>query len=128
MTMASVATDPLSVTFRALGDPTRRAILRRLTAGTATVQELAKPFEMSLPAVSKHLKVLEQARLIERKTEAQWRRCSLNPEGFRRAAGFVETYRAFWEQQFDQLEDYFATLEEESNSNPMTTTDKGEVQ
>jgi DNA-binding transcriptional ArsR family regulator len=96
--------DRLSQTFAAFADPTRRAILARLASGSATVGELAEPFSMSLPAVSRHLKVLIDAGLIERRTEAQWRRCALRPEGFRAAADWIEFYRLFWEQSFDRLE------------------------
>ncbi|WP_421997581.1 ArsR/SmtB family transcription factor [Reyranella sp.] len=98
--------DPLSQTFSALADPTRRAILARLATGAATVGELAEPFDMSLPAVSRHLKVLTEAGLIERHTEAQWRRCALRAEGMRAAADWIEEYRRFWEQQFDRLDNY----------------------
>jgi len=100
--------DVLSQTFSALADPTRRAILARLADGDATVGELAEPFEMSLPAVSRHLKVLTQAGLIERSTEAQWRRCALRGEGLRAAADWIEFYRRFWEQQFDRLDAFLA--------------------
>jgi DNA-binding transcriptional ArsR family regulator len=98
--------DTLSQTFSALADPTRRAILARLALGDATVGELAEPFEMSLPAVSRHLKVLTDAGLIERHTEAQWRRCELRAEGLRAAANWIEEYRRFWETQFERLEAY----------------------
>lgn len=100
--------DALSQTFSALADPTRRAILARLADGHATVGELAEPFDMSLPAVSRHLKVLTEAGLIERSTEAQWRRCSLRGEGLRAAADWIEFYRRFWEQQFDRLDAFLA--------------------
>ena len=96
--------DPLTQTFSALADPTRRAILARLASGSATVGELAEPFDMSLPAVSRHLRVLSEAGLIERQTEAQWRRCALRGEGMRAAADWIEFYRQFWEQQFDKLD------------------------
>jgi DNA-binding transcriptional ArsR family regulator len=96
--------DPLSQTFSALADPTRRAILARLATGATTVGELAEPFDISLPAVSRHLKVLTDAGLIERHTEAQWRRCELRGEGMRAAADWIEFYRRFWEQQFDKLD------------------------
>ena len=96
--------DRLSQTFSALADPTRRAILARLATGAATVGELAEPFDMSLPAVSRHLRVLTDAGLIERHTEAQWRRCELRGEGFRAAADWIEFYRRFWETQFDKLD------------------------
>ena len=101
-------TDPLSATFSALADPTRRAILARLALGTATVNELAEPFDISLPAVSRHLKVLERARLITREREAQWRHCRLAPVPLKAAADWVERYRAFWEARFDALESFFA--------------------
>jgi len=100
--------DALSQTFSALADPTRRAILARLADGNATVGELAEPFDMSLPAVSRHLKVLSEAGLIERSTEAQWRRCALRGEGLRAAADWIEFYRRFWEQQFDRLDAFLA--------------------
>jgi len=98
--------DALTQTFSALADPTRRAILARLATGAATVGELAEPFDMSLPAVSRHLKVLTEAGLIERSTEAQWRRCTLRGEGMREAADWIEFYRRFWEQQFDKLDEF----------------------
>jgi DNA-binding transcriptional ArsR family regulator len=98
--------DTLSQTFAALADPTRRAILAKLADGDATVGELAQPFDMSLPAVSRHLKVLIDAGLIERHTEAQWRRCELRAEGLRAAADWIEEYRRFWETQFERLESY----------------------
>mgnify|MGYP002629879733 CR=1 FL=1 len=98
--------DQLSQTFAALADPTRRAILARLAAGAATVGDIAEPFDISLPAVSRHLKVLTEAGLIERHTEAQWRRCELRGEGMRAAADWIEFYRQFWENQLDRL-DYF---------------------
>ena len=94
--------------FSALSDPTRRAILARLAEGEATVNELADPFEISLPAVSRHLKVLEKARLITREREAQWRRCRLAPEPLKDAAEWVERYRAFWDARFDRLEKLLA--------------------
>src|SRR3954464_7475562 len=102
--------DRLSRTFSALADPTRRAILARLTTGEATVGELAEPFAMSLPAVSKHLKVLERARLISRGREAQWRPCRLDAAPLRAAADWIEDYRQFWEESFDRLDDYLAGL------------------
>jgi DNA-binding transcriptional ArsR family regulator len=100
--------DALSQTFSALADPTRRAILARLASGAATVGELAEPFDMSLPAVSRHLKVLTEAGLIERSAEAQWRHCALRGEGMRAAADWIEFYRRFWEQQFDRLDAFLA--------------------
>ena len=103
--------DGLSETFAALADPTRRAILARLASGEASVTELAEPFEMSMPAVSKHLKVLERAGLIVRGREAQWRPCRLDAGPLKDVAGWVERYRRFWEQSFDRLEDYLRELQ-----------------
>jgi len=102
--------DRLSATFAALADPTRRAILARLALGETTVNALAEPFAMSLPAVSKHLKVLENAGLISRSREAQTRPCRLEPEALKVVDGWLETYREIWEQRLDRLEDYLATL------------------
>jgi DNA-binding transcriptional ArsR family regulator len=104
--------DALNETFAALADPTRRAILARLASGEASVTELAEPFEMSMPAVSKHLKVLERAGLISRGREAQWRPCRLDAGPLKDVASWVERYRRFWEQSFDQLEDYLRELQE----------------
>jgi DNA-binding transcriptional ArsR family regulator len=104
-------TDALSRTFAALADPTRRAILARLATGECTVGELAKPFDMSGPAVSKHLKVLERAGLITRGRDAQWRPCKLEAGPLRDIAGWVENYRRFWEESFNRLEDYLAELQ-----------------
>lgn len=101
-----VAADPLSATFAALADPTRRAILTRLSSGEASVKELAKPFEISLPAISKHLKVLERAGLIERGREAQWRPCRLQAGPLKQVASWIEHYRQFWEERLDRLEDF----------------------
>ena len=103
-------TDQLSATFAALADPTRRAILARLASGGASVTELAEPFEMSMPAVSKHLKVLERAGLIARGREAQWRPCRLEAGPLKDVAGWVEHYRRFWEQSFDHLDDYLREM------------------
>jgi DNA-binding transcriptional ArsR family regulator len=103
--------DRLSATFSALADPTRRAILARLTKGEAAVGELAEPFDISLPAVSRHLKVLESAGLIERETDAQWRVCRLKGRSLREAHGWLERYRKYWEESLDRLVDY---LERES--------------
>src|SRR4051812_8425070 len=104
--------DPLSATFSALADPTRRAILARLTAGEASVSELAKPFNMSLPAVSKHLKVLEQAGLVSKGKEAQWRPCRLDAGPLKEASDWLQHYRRFWEESFDRLEEYLRTLQQ----------------
>ena len=104
-------TDTLDRTFAALADPTRRAILARLVAGEVSVTELAEPFAMSLPAVSKHLKVLERAGLIARSREAQWRPCRLEAGPLKDAADWLEHYRRFWEQSFDRLDDYLGELQ-----------------
>ncbi len=101
-----MSTDQLSETFAALADPTRRAILIRLSAGEASVTELAEPFDISLPAVSKHLKVLERAGLITRSREAQWRPARLEAEPLKDASDWLERYREFWEERFDRLDDY----------------------
>lgn len=103
--------DRLSSTFAALADPTRRAILARLASGETSVTELAEPFAMSLPAISKHLKVLERAGLIARGREAQWRPCRLQAGPMRDVSGWLEQYRQFWEQSFDRLDDYLTTLQ-----------------
>ena len=103
--------DPLSATFAALADPTRRAILARLASGEASVTELAQPFEMSLPAVSKHLKVLERAHLIERGRHAQWRPCRLKAEPLRDVADWVARYRQHWEESLDRLDEYLQELQ-----------------
>ena len=104
--------DRLSATFAALSDPTRRAILARLASGEVSVKELAEPFEMSLPAVSKHLKVLERAGLIARGREAQWRPCRLEAAPLKGVSDWVDQYRRFWEESFDRLDDYLRTLQE----------------
>ncbi|ADJ44292.1 ArsR family transcriptional regulator [Amycolatopsis mediterranei S699] len=103
-------TDTLSRTFSALADPTRRAILARLSAGEATVNELAEPFPMSLPAVSRHLKVLEEAGLITRGRTRQWRPCRLEAKPLEGVADWVATYRRFWDGGFDRLEEHLRTL------------------
>jgi DNA-binding transcriptional ArsR family regulator len=103
--------DDLSTTFSALADPTRRAILARLAGGESSVLEIAKPFDMSLPAVSKHLKVLERAGLIERGREAQWRPCRLQANPLKSVADWVEVYRRHWEESFDKLERYLKELQ-----------------
>jgi len=108
-----IASDGLSLTLAALADPTRRAILARLAEGESTVTELAEPFEMSLPAVSRHLKVLERAGLISRSREAQWRPCRLEPAPLRGVADYLEPYRQLWEARLDRLDDYLRTLQTE---------------
>ncbi len=110
MTMTMTA-DPLSTTFAALADPTRRAILARLADGETSVSELAEPFEISLPAVSRHLKVLEHAGLIERGRTAQWRPCRLQAAPLKQVDEWVETYRRHWEARFDRLDDYLRELQ-----------------
>ncbi|MHA7776207.1 ArsR/SmtB family transcription factor [Roseibium sp. M-1] len=104
------SSDPLSVTLSALADPTRRAILARLSQGAATVNEIAEPFDMSLPAVSRHLKVLATAGLISRGKEAQWRPCRLETAPLQEVDGWLERYRRFWSGSFDRMEDYLAEL------------------
>ncbi len=104
--------DLLSLKLQALADPTRRAMLARLRNGEATVNELAQPFDMSLPAISKHIKVLEGAGLITRSRAAQQRPCKLSPEGFREVDDWLQHYRAGWEQRLDRLAEYLSTLKE----------------
>lgn len=111
--MAYVAADPLSIKFAALADPTRRAILARLAQGVTTVNELAKPFDMGLPAVSKHLKVLEQAGLISRMKVAQTRPCKLEPGALKDVDAWVEEYKAYFEETMDRLDDYLRELQAE---------------
>ena len=106
-----MAPDHLSTTFAALSDPTRRAILGRLASGEASVTELAEPFEMTLPAVSKHLKVLERSGLIARGREAQWRPCRLEAGPLKEVADWVEHYRRHWEESFDRLDNYLRELQ-----------------
>lgn len=108
--------DQLSCTLSALADPTRRAIVARLAAGEATVNELAAPFDMSLPAVSKHLKVLERAGLISRGRNAQWRPCRLEAAPLKEIADWVERYRHFWEGSFDRLDSYLHELQRNEKS------------
>jgi len=103
--------DHLSTTFAALSDPTRRAILTRLAAGETSVTDLAKPFDMSLPGISKHLKVLERAGLITRGREAQWRPCRLEAERLKEVADWVGTYRRFWEESLDRLDEYLQEVQ-----------------
>ena len=110
-----MSADQLSNTFAALADPTRRAILARLASGETTVNELAKPFDMTLPAVSKHLKVLEKAGLVERSRQAQWRPCRINPQPLQEASGWILEYRKLWEDRFDRLEDYLKHLQNQES-------------
>lgn len=112
-----MAQDQLSSTFAALADPTRRAILARLSAGEATVNELAEPFQMSLPAVSKHLKVLRNAGLVARGREAQWRPCRLEAAPLKEVSDWIERYRNFWEMRLDRLEDYLRELQAKEKEN-----------
>jgi len=109
--VTTASSDPISTTFAALADPTRRAILARLTSGEASVTALAEPFEMTLPAVSKHLKVLERAGLIARGREAQWRPCRLKAGPLKDADEWLERYRRFWEESFDRLDEYLGEIQ-----------------
>jgi DNA-binding transcriptional ArsR family regulator len=106
-----MAPDHLSTTFAALADPTRRAILARLATGERSVTELAEPFDMSMPAVSKHLQVLERAGLIARRSEAQWRHCRIDARRLKEVADWAERYRHIWEQRFDRLDAYLTELQ-----------------
>lgn len=126
LNMIASADDQLSETFSALADPTRRAILARLTISDLSVGELASPFPISLPAVSRHLKVLERAGLIERKTEAQWRRCQLTPEPLAQVADWIEHYRGFWEARFDALESFLKTELSQGTGETHSSRKKGQ--
>jgi DNA-binding transcriptional ArsR family regulator len=108
--------DQLSRIFRALADPTRRSILERLSEGEASVSELAEPFEMSMPAISKHLKVLERAGLITRGRDAQWRPCRLEPKPLKNVDTWMNPYRQFWEESFDRLDDYLQELQQKGRN------------
>jgi len=108
-----MATDQLSTTFAALADPTRRAILSRLAEGEASVTELARPFDLSLPGISKHLKVLQHAGLVRQSRKAQWRPCRLDGARLKEAADWVGEYRQFWEESFERLDEYLATVQKE---------------
>lgn len=108
--------DPLSTTFAALADPTRRAILARLALGETSVTELAEPFDMSLPAISKHLKVLEHAGLISRGREAQWRPCRIAPVSLKEVDGWLGNFRRFWDANFNRLDDYLQELQAEETA------------
>lgn len=122
--MKTADDDSLSRTFAALADPTRRAILARLAKGEATVTELATPFQLSLPAVSKHLRVLQRAGLIEQGRQAQWRPCRLNPEPLRDAADWVGQYRRHWEASFDRLDEYLRQIQAEPAGSQSKGTDR----
>jgi DNA-binding transcriptional ArsR family regulator len=108
-----MSVDPLSATFAALADPTRRAMLARLSKGEATVTELAEPFELSLPAISKHLKVLQRAGLVEQGRQAQWRPCTLRPERLRDASEWIGQYRRHWEDSLERLDDYLREIQQD---------------
>jgi DNA-binding transcriptional ArsR family regulator len=129
-------TDTLSATFAALADPTRRAILSRLAAGEATVQQIARPFAISQPGISRHLKVLERAGLIERGRDAQWRPCRLRARPLKDVADWVSHYRRFWEESLDRLDHYLQTIQarairkrpaESTNQSSSRTTPKGKT-
>ncbi|MYD54018.1 MAG: winged helix-turn-helix transcriptional regulator [Chloroflexi bacterium] len=129
MPTATPARDSLSATFAALADPTRRAILTTLADGEASVTALAEPFEMTLPAVSKHLKVLERAGLIERSSRAQWRPCRLSPEPLKDVSDWVERYREFWEPRLDRLDEYLSDLQSNVDADRVRdTTDLTETE
>jgi DNA-binding transcriptional ArsR family regulator len=111
------SSDRLNSTFAALADPTRRAILARLASGEASVKELAEPFAMSLPAISKHLKVMERAGLIARGRDAQWRPCRLKAGPLKEAVDWLEYYRRFWEESLDRLDDYLSEIQDKEKKN-----------
>src|SRR5512146_1291125 len=117
--VTATASDPISTTFAALAAPTRRAILARLASGETSVTELARPFDMTLPAVSKHLKVLERAGLIARGREAQWRPCRLEASPLRDVFDWVEHYRRFWEASFDRLDEYLRELQSKEHDDEL---------
>jgi DNA-binding transcriptional ArsR family regulator len=118
--------DPLSLTFAALADPTRRAILVRLALGETSVTELAEPFDMSLPAISKHLKVLEHAGLISRGREAQWRPCRIAPVSLKEVDGWLRGFRRFWDENFNRLDDYLEELKANEAAKAVSRT-KGNI-
>jgi DNA-binding transcriptional ArsR family regulator len=121
-------TDALSTTFQALADPTRRAILARLASGEASVNDLAQPFAISLPAVSRHLKVLERARLVTRSREAQWRPCRLDAGPLKEASAWIEHYRRFWDDSFDRMGAYIAELQAQEGPAPEGPAPKGKIE
>ena len=118
--------DPLSLTFAALADPTRRAILARLALGETSVTELAEPFDMSLPAISRHLKVLEHAGLISRGREAQWRPCRIAPVSLKEVDGWLRGFRRFWDENFNRLDDYLEELKANEAAKAVSRT-KGNI-
>ncbi len=122
--MVQMQTDPLSTKFAALADPTRRAILARLVLGETSVTELAKPFDMSMPAISKHLKVLEGAGLITRSREAQMRPCKIAPSAIKDVDGWLEDYRKLWEERFDRLDAYLQKLQAKQRKKPRPKREK----
>lgn len=119
--------DHLSQTFAALADPTRRSMLAKLSKGQASISDLAKPFlkEMTLPAITKHVKVLEKAGLITKTRDAQWRPCTLNGAALKDATAFLDTYRRFWEESFDRLDEYLKTVIEKKDSKKKNEKDYG---
>ncbi len=117
-------TDTLSITFAAIADPTRRAILARLSKGEAAVKELAVPFKMTLPAISKHLKVLEKAGLIERSRDGQLRPCKLRASPLKKAASWIDRYRTFWEESLDRLDEYLKEMQSELDAKPTSSPRK----
>jgi DNA-binding transcriptional ArsR family regulator len=117
--------DHLSATFAALADPTRRAILARLASGEASVKELSEPFSISAPAITKHLKVLENARLISRSREAQWRPCKLEAARLKEVSEWIERFRASWEQSFDRLDDFLSQLHKKESKHARKKRRKG---
>ena len=121
----SGATDDLSRVFGALADPTRRAILDRLSRGEAGVQELAKPFDMTLPAISKHLKVLEKAKLIRRGKDKQWRPCALEATPLKQVSDWVGEYRQFWEESFERLDEYLKEIQSTQDKSRKGDTEDG---
>src|ERR1700735_441834 len=124
MVQQLTSSEHLNATFSALADPTRRAILARLASGETSVSELAEPFQMSMAAISKHLKVLERAGLIERGREAQTRPARLNPAALKTAADWIDEYRKYWEQSFDRLDAYLQRLQAENKTKPKPTKRK----
>ena len=117
-----MSTDQLGSTFAAIADPTRRAILVRLSRGDAAVKELAEPFQMTLPAITKHLKVLEKAGLIERSRSAQKRPCKLCAKPLKEAASWIDHYRTFWEESFDRLDNYLREMQSEMDAQPTSSS------